>query len=126
MFFISRVKPIGQNYLITGGSDGFIRYWDFTAPSLCYSVSGLLSTQPKAIYESVKCINVPISPLIICRQMPVPITADTESPKVPKMGRGLSRPEHHHVDSILDLKKVDLPIEGLLSCSKDGFIKLWR
>eukprot|EP00560_Eucampia_antarctica_P001789 CAMPEP_0197841606 /NCGR_PEP_ID=MMETSP1437-20131217/46278_1 /TAXON_ID=49252 ORGANISM="Eucampia antarctica, Strain CCMP1452" /NCGR_SAMPLE_ID=MMETSP1437 /ASSEMBLY_ACC=CAM_ASM_001096 /LENGTH=155 /DNA_ID=CAMNT_0043451391 /DNA_START=667 /DNA_END=1134 /DNA_ORIENTATION=- len=127
-----RIGATGSNYIMTGGTDGYIRYWDLATASKCYTVSGLVTTQPRPIYESVDFVGatgstVCPSKLFLCRQMPMPKLDEMESCKVPqKLHRGLVRPENHHKDAVLDLKKIDSPIKGLLSCSRDGVIKLWR
>jgi len=120
-----RVGTSGQNYLITGGSDRTIRYWSFSDVAKCYNVSGIPLSQPRPTFESINTGRN--SRLFLCRPMPFPKTGEVESSKIPrKLQRGAMRPENHHRDAILDLKKVDFPMNGLLSCSRDGVIKLWR
>ena len=123
---VGRIGAGAGNYLITGGSDCCIRYWDFTATSKCYTVSGFVNSQPKPVYEKVDMSAN--SKLFLCRQMPVPRTSEMENSKIPqKLQRGAVRPDVNcHHDAILDLKIIDYPMKGLLSCSRDGIIKLWR
>jgi phosphoinositide-3-kinase regulatory subunit 4 len=115
-----------QQYLITGGSDRFLRYWDFSSPSKCYTISGLAQGQPRPIYQRVDVGSLD-QQLFLCQQMPVPSVDDVESIRYPwKFQRGFVRPENMHQGSILDLKSIEFPSKGMLSCSQDGMIKLWR
>lgn len=115
-----------QQYLITGGSDRFLRYWDFSSPSKCYTISGLAQGQPRPIYQRVD-VGSPDQQLFLCQQMPVPNVDDFDSVRYSwKLQRGLVRPENIHQGSILDLKSIEYPSKGMLSCSQDGMIKLWR
>lgn len=123
MSIMGRIGNRGQNYLITGGSDGYIRYWDFMNASKCYTISGLHPSQPKPSYEDV---NVgPSGKLFLCRQVPTPVHEDgADSSRKSHVGCG--PPDQSHRDAILDLKNVDFPMKGLLSASRDGVIKLWK
>lgn len=114
-----------QQYLITGGSDRYLRYWDFSSPSKCYTISGLAHGQPRPIYQRVD-VGTADQQLFLCQQMPVPSAGGVETVRFPSKQRGLVRPENTHQSSILDLKSVEFPSKGLLSCSQDGMIKLWR
>ena len=122
---MGRIGKRGYSYIITGGSDRYIRYWDFMSISRCYTVSGLNHGQPKPSYESVDVGSS--GQLYLCRQAPIPSPTDLESSKLPRqLHRGTVRPDNGHRDAILDLKNVDFPVKGLLSCSRDGVIKMWR
>ena len=124
--FVGKLGGSGNNHLITGGGDGFIRYWDLASPLKCYTMSGLCSSQPKPIYESVSLPNRSAK-LFLCRQMSKPTIEETVSSKIPQMmERGAISAQQHHRDAILDLKKIDYPTKGLLSCSRDGTIKFWK
>ena len=122
---MGRLGMSGHQYLITGGTDRCLRYWDFSSSSKCYTFSGSIRDQPHPIYQKV---DVGLSnQLFICRQVPVPSVGEVDSVKLPwKLQRGIIRPENNHMDSILDVKSVEFPTKGLLSCSNDGMIKLWR
>ena len=110
----------GQNnsFLLTGGSDGFIRSWDFSVPSRSYTISGSTSGQPRPTFERVD-FDGSRKRLIVCRQ-PRP------SPVRPFLtgNQGLRKPEYYHTDSIEDLKIVEN--SALISCSRDCTIKVWR
>ena len=122
---MGRLGMSGSQYLITGGSDRCLRYWDFSSPSRCYTISGQIRGQPRPLYEKVDVGSS--GQLFICRQFPVPSVGEVESSKLPwKLQRGPVKPENCHQDAILDLKSVEFPMRGLLSSSQDGMIKLWR
>jgi len=114
-----------QNFLITGGSDAHIRFWDFSTPSKCYTISGHVAGYPRPSFERV---DFQMSNrLMVCRQSAAPRVSELESSRLPRrLQRGMTRPENRHLDSIQDLKLVQTPIKALVSCSRDGGIKLWR
>jgi phosphoinositide-3-kinase, regulatory subunit 4 len=119
---VGSIGASDTSFLITGGSDCRIRHWDFIAPSKCYVISGLEAVQPRPSFERIdydqRCR------VMLCRQAPSPTIGEVESSRVPgKLFQGLKKPENHHHDSIQDLKIVN---SGLLSCSRDCTVKLWR
>jgi phosphoinositide-3-kinase regulatory subunit 4 len=109
-----------QSYLITGGSDSRIRFWDFSTPSKCYVVSGQSQSQPRPSFERID-FEGPRR-LMLCHQ---PQSAGLrDSNKLPrKLFHGVKKPEQYHSDAIQDLKVID---KALLSCSRDGTVKVWR
>jgi hypothetical protein len=69
-----------QNFLITGSSDAYIRYWDFSSPSKCYTVNGQFGSQHRPNYERV---DFQSNRLLVCRQtMGLPLH-DIESSRLP-------------------------------------------
>lgn len=118
---VGSIGASSYSFLLTGGSDGRLRYWDFAVPSKCY-VSGLDGSQPRPSFER---IDYPQScRLMLCRQPPKQHLGEVESSRVPKaLFQGLKKPENYHRDSIQDMKVVR---SGLLSCSRDCTVKLWR
>jgi len=110
-----RIGTTGRNYLITGSNTGCILFWDFSSASKCYTISGLMN-KDRPVYENVD-NNSHSGSLYLCRPRPNP-------PK--RMQYGAVRPENRHRDAILDIKKIETPMKGLLSCSRDGIIKFWR
>jgi WD40 repeat protein len=104
----------GRNsYLITGGNDSQIRFWDFSAPSKCYVLSDRSQVHPQPSFERIDFDGQ--RRLMLCRQ----------STKFDRNTfHGLATPEDHHFDAIQDLKIVDHSM--LLSCSRDCTVKIWR
>jgi len=123
--FTGRVGSSGLNYLCTGDSLGFIRYWDFNNSSKCFTVSGLRNSQPRPVYENVEWGSGKVT---LCRELPVPEPTEVPSSNFPKLMQNGSviRPENRHHDAILDMKKIEYPMNGLLTSSRDGIIKLWN
>eukprot|EP00953_Heterococcus_sp_UTEX-ZZ885_P035083 18133-Heterococcus_DN1.PRE.1 len=56
---VGRISQQGNSYLITGGTDRHIRYWDFQVPSRCYTVSGNISSSTSNTQASIDCYSVP-------------------------------------------------------------------
>ena len=123
--FTGRIGSSGQNYLITAGSDASIRYWDFSSASKCFTVSGFKTSQPRPVYECIDA-NDQRNSLMLCRQIPVVTPKAGSHINSKYANHGTVRPENRHLDSILDIKKLEYPIKGILSCSRDGMIKFWR
>jgi WD40 repeat protein len=127
---VGSIGAVTSSYLITGGGDGRIRYWDFTAPSKCFVVCGQSPTQPRPSFERVNFESR--GHLMICRQLDSFGSSDTNHPR--KIFHGLKKPDHNHTDSIQDIKIIDKHVLGgvskdssaLISCSKDSTIKIWR
>jgi WD40 repeat protein len=123
--FTGRVGSSGLNYLCTGDSLGFVRYWDFNSSSKCFTVSGLRNSQPLPVYENVEWGSGKVT---LCRDIPVSELNQVSSSDLPKSTQNGSviRPENRHRDAVLDMKKVEYPTKGLLTSSRDGTIKLWK
>jgi len=114
---------VGENsYLITGGGDARIRFWDFAMPSKCFVVSGQSSNQPRPSIERIDLDSR--CRLMICRQLPSPKSMGGVSSQMGKrLGKGLAKPENHHTEAIQDLKIVN---KALISASRDCTVKVWR
>jgi phosphoinositide-3-kinase, regulatory subunit 4 len=103
-----------NSYLITGGSDSRIRFWDFTTPSKCYVICGQSSVQPRPTFERVDFDGQ--RRLMLCRQ-------SHATGSVHQHFHGMRKPDHQHTDSIQDIKIVN---STLISCSRDCTVKIWR
>lgn len=110
------------SFFITGGSDCRIRFWDFSMPSKCYVTSGIEPVQPRPNFERIDYTDS--SRLMLCRQAPAPALNEVDSSRVPrKLFQGTRAIHQGHHDSIQDLKVIK---NGLISCSRDCTVKLWR
>ena len=119
---VGSIDATDNSFLMTGGSDSKIRYWDFGIPSKCYVSSGIDSSQPRPSFERIdldkKCR------LMVCRQAPSPGLDGIDSSKLPrKLHQGLKKGDIHHSDAVQDLK---IARRSLISCSRDCTVKLWR
>ena len=145
---VGRLAPnTSNNYLITGGTDRHIRYWDFSSPSNCYTISGLYPDEARPTFENVDNLSSSSScQLFLCRQKftdhSVSSTANntdrfalhektnTASSNVSASSSSATKNNqsvnNSHQDAILDLKTISYPMNALLSASRDGSIKLWH
>jgi phosphoinositide-3-kinase regulatory subunit 4 len=127
---MGRISVHGNSYLITGGSDRLIRYWDFSQTTRCYNVSGLGPAQPRPSFDAAFVDNghewgatqlvvsydreVPREEMLAPSQLPV---RDERGPITARAG---------HDDAVLDLKGLELPFKMCLSSSRDGMVTAWR
>jgi phosphoinositide-3-kinase, regulatory subunit 4 len=119
---VGSIGASDQSFLITGGSDCRIRYWDFAMPSKCYVSAGPETVQPRPTFERIDYNQS--SRLMLCRQPPTPTLREVDGSKIPrKVLQGAKKLEKVHDDAITDLKMFR---SGLLSCSRDCTVKLWR
>jgi len=119
---VGSIGASDQSFLITSGSDCRIRYWDFAMPSKCFVSAGPETVQPRPTFERIDYNQS--SRLMLCRQPPTPTLREVDGSKIPrKMLQGAKRLEKMHDDAITDLKMYK---GGLLSCSRDCTVKLWR
>lgn len=119
---VGSIGASDHSFLITGGSDCRIRFWDFAMPSKCYVSTGPETVQPRPTFERIDFNQS--SRLMLCRQPPTPSLKEVDGSKIPrKLLQGAKRSEKIHEDAITDLKVVK---SGLLSCSRDCTVKLWR
>ena len=49
---LGRISQSGSSYLVTAGTDRQIKFWDFSSPYRCFTISGLELGQPKSAFES--------------------------------------------------------------------------
>lgn len=113
------------SFLVTAGSDSMIRYWDYSSPTKCFTVAGLMPGQPKTIYEASTDEGM-LGRLFLSFDSTIPSAETTLPQHLPlRSGRGPIVPSTAFKDAILDLKSVDLPTKALISSAKDGTIKLW-
>ena len=121
---VGSINLQGPSYLMMGGSDHMIRYWDLNSSSKSSCVSGLERNQPPPSFEQVR-VGGGNARLMLCRQPSIRPANLVESSKLPLRNRqGAVKCESRHLDSILDIKVVRNP-SLLVSASRDHTIKLW-
>ncbi|KAL3917973.1 MAG: hypothetical protein SGILL_004459, partial [Bacillariaceae sp.] len=110
------------SFLITGGSDCRIRFWDFSMPSRCYVSSAVDPVQPRPNFERIDLDSQ--TRLMLCRQAPAPAVNQVDSSSIPrKLFQGTRAIPQGHNEAITDLKFLK---HNLVSCSRDCMVKLWR
>jgi phosphoinositide-3-kinase regulatory subunit 4 len=116
----SRCMLVGPDsgWLLTGGTDKKIRFWDLKGrPSDSYVVSGLRPTEPAPVYSDERRDGV-----LWFAERPAdnqPFRRD-----VPSM-KGPAQPLPCHQDAIMDLA-IAPSQQILISASRDGVIKAWK
>jgi len=123
---MGRISHSTTSFLLTGGTDQQIRYWDFTSAAKCFTISGDLVGQPQSSYDSPS-IPGAYGKLVICHEFstsPQDLCLSSQLPQ--REERGIVPPSPGHTDTITDLKGIDLPLRMVLSSSRDGTIKGWR
>ena len=117
---VGSIGASSLSYLVTGGSDGRIRFWDFSTPSKCFVVGSQSHMQNRPSFERIDFEGQ--RRLMLCRQSLNHGPRDAN--KLPrKIFHGLKKPEHSHTDAVQDVKIVE---NSLVSCSRDCTIKVWR
>lgn len=87
---IGRISQSSESYIITGGNDKYIRFWDFLTPSKCYVISGLEPTQQKPTFDAPLRYN---GKLFISYDTEVPSTDTVLQAQLPvREGRGPLQP----------------------------------
>jgi len=147
-------SPTGS-YLVSGASDKRIRFWDLLTPSNSCTVSGLKSDDHKLRYASSPTViegvqiyeEYPESHASQYRaydnSVPTP-NNNTSTPTPPSSippnsnsasssmtsskpkNRGPPLPSPNHTESILDVSLIELPHPMIVSCSRDGVVKVWK
>jgi len=90
---IGRISQSNMSYLVTAGTDRSIRFWDFAAPSRCYTISGLEAAQPKAIFDAPKLNDGSSGKLFVCYVAATPSADKILQMHLPaREGRGIVLP----------------------------------
>lgn len=114
-----------SSYLLTGGTDRRIRFWDYMSSARCFTLSGDPPNHPQSSYDSPS-VDGAFGKLFVCHEFsttPQDLCLSSQLPL--REERGLTAPSLGHTDTITDLKSVELPIRMVLSSSKDGTVKGW-
>jgi len=115
--------PPNSAAIISGGIDGRLRYWDMNKPQTSYIISGLQQNELKPKYKGYKHDDV-----LVVEEYPdfhSNRKSEIEMARTTSTVLGLSGTVHH-CDTILDIKCLDFSQKMLVSCSRDGVIKVWK
>lgn len=126
-------------YVITGGTDRCVRYWDLHNVSKSFLVSGpsyapspnsaLPTYSTQTVGPTTQYIETP-PPTLLSSHAPLSGSTTSMGPAESSRfalnsGKQKPPPIHHH-DAILDLEMLELPTRLLISASRDGVIKVWK
>lgn len=79
---MGRISQSTTSYVITAGTDRYIRYWDLASPNRCFTVSGLDAAQPKPVYETPSPPNLK-GKLFVCYDSDIPSSQATLQSQIP-------------------------------------------
>lgn len=101
---LGRISEKGTSYLVTAGTDRVIRYWDFSSPYKCFTVCGLLPSQPRPTYETPQVDDL-WGKLYLSYDAAVPSPETTAQSQLPvREGRGPLQPStNFKVNKLLSL-----------------------
>ena len=131
---MGRISDSGRSFLITGGTDRSINFWDFRDASRCYNVSCMNKNNNNSNMdrgeETVRSYGEG-------GKMFVSVECEKSG------GRGggefirshknnfstnnvVKRADNSHRGVVTDLKSFERPIRGFISVGGDGVVKVWR
>ena len=101
------------NYIISGGDDMCIRYWDETATGSSYTIccnKGHDYSYTRSMIDG--CTVQQAVELVSTEQM--------------QNGKGTTSVNPRHKDAILDITATEFPYNMLITAGRDGKIKVWK
>jgi WD40 repeat protein len=115
-------SPQDCPFLLTGGSDRHIRYWDLADVAHSYVLSGLETDQLRPRYRSHAHEGA-----TVFEELPSSDTNETLM-QLRRTTRGRTRGpvSVNHNDCILDIKTLQAPSRMLISASRDGIVKVFQ
>ena len=135
---MGRISDSGRSFLITGGTDRSINFWDFRDPERCYNVS---CTNKNSSNSNRKGGGEGGEEIVRSygerREMFVSVESEEECGEgTGEVARGyknnfssnnvVKRADNSHRGVITDLKIFERPIRGFISTGGDGVVKVWR
>ncbi|KAK9909837.1 hypothetical protein WJX75_008190 [Coccomyxa subellipsoidea] len=137
--------PTGAGPLLSGGSDGCVRFWDAARPDASFMVSGppQLPASPAAPHEAGSALGhgnrapLPVAYVYSHKTMQGVgvveescITRSTDSQLIPETEKQHSALDRAaaicHQDGILHMTSLDCTDRILLTASHDGVVKAWK
>ena len=119
---MGRISDTGRSYLITGGTDRSINFWDFQDPEKCFVVS-----RPSLNENSGN--NVKNQEQVRCYGRGGRLFVSVESEGGGRGGGNgnvVARADNSHRAAVTDLKSNERPYRGFISVGGDGVVKVWR
>jgi len=116
------LSPLDCPYLITAGTDRRIRFWNISDASKSHTICGLPPEQTEfpPVYSSKNSEGTEIY-----QESSNPDIQQGKQNANNKVTGRMKVSTHHHA-AILDLELLELPHRMLLSCSRDGVVKVWK
>ena len=105
--------PSGE-FVVTGDTMGRIRYWDLRNVSQSYNVG----EQRQSWYSRTRNTYV-------CQDKQQE-RSNTGQIRPRDQYRGVVEPRSGHQDAVCDLAVITKPSKLLVSCGRDGLVKIWR
>ena len=110
----SVLSPNGA-FVVTGDTMGRIRYWDLRNVSQSYNVG----EQRQSWYSRTRNTYV-------CQDKQQERSSNTGQIRPRDQYRGVVEPRSGHQDAVCDLAVMTKPSKLLVSCGRDGLVKIWR
>jgi len=116
-----------RNFIITGGSDCCVRFWERKGPSgaapTSYTICG--AEQPPMVYSSQNIEGCFVQQATATAPPPIPPGLAQKQQQAAE-SKALLAAAKLHRDTILDIQAVESPHHMLLTAGRDGVIKVWK
>src|SRR5262249_53903534 len=122
-FFLFQIPGGDCSYLITGGDDKMIRFWNLQNIASSYTVCGpSVIAGAKPFYTTHNQDNI-----VVYEEHPEAVTTSSAAATshASKL-RGPAFPAPHHRESVMDVKVMEMPHRMLISAGRDGVVKVWK
>ncbi|KAI9143991.1 hypothetical protein BKA69DRAFT_1122650 [Paraphysoderma sedebokerense] len=116
------ICPLDCNYIIAGGSDRKLRFWDFSEPSKSFVVAGLENDEIQPKYKTTQ-QGATLIHLESGQYKSHPKPAHRNN-------TGFSLTEQqvlvNHLDAITDVQITEIPYPMIITSGRDGVVKVFR
>lgn len=108
-------------YVLAGGTDAILRYWDLSEPESSYMVCHAAHDQLGSASYSSRVVD---GTEVVVETNNKPRTAPNASDDMPR--RGPDQPPPGHKDIISDVIVMNEPQRLVITSARDGTIKMWK